>query len=132
MMINLETNDPTQRPNLHNDTDTFDDPVRKAGPDATATFDNSVSNPTEWAGSEALVSTVPGEEDTEAGDEDFSTGRRADAADTGIDDADRDDSVVEDEEDVIDDDDDDDDEDDDDIDDDDEALVDEDGAKKIR
>jgi hypothetical protein len=130
-MTNLETNDPTQRPNLHKDTDTFDDPIRKAGPDATATFDNSVSNPTEWAGSEALASTAPGDEDTEAGDEDLSTGVRADAADTGIDDADREDSVVEDDEDVIDDDDDLDDEDDD-IDDDDEALIDEDGAKKIR
>jgi hypothetical protein len=36
----------------------FDDPVRKTGDDATAMFDDSSSNPTERASSEALVPDV--------------------------------------------------------------------------
>ena len=53
-MPNLYPNDPTQLPTLNNDPETFDDPIRKLGADATTTFDNSRSTPTEWSGSEAL------------------------------------------------------------------------------
>jgi len=115
--------DPTQGPSLHRDKQTFDDPVRQVGSDVTATFDNSRSNPTEWAGSEALVSTAPDEDAGLDHEEDLNRKARADALDTGIDDADRDDSVLDTDEDVLDDDD---------VSDDDEALIDENGVKKIR
>ena len=128
-MTQLHQNDPTQTPDLHNDQDTFDDPIRKVGPDVTQTFDNSESNPTEWAGSEALETDQDDEEDEEAfeNDDDLDLGVRADAPETGIDDADRSLAALDDEEDEADetDLDDDDDEDDDD-------LLDVDGTKKVR
>ena len=42
----------------------FDEILRKIGPDATATFDNSASNPTEHASSEATnaATAVDGED----------------------------------------------------------------------
>jgi hypothetical protein len=49
----------------------FNDPIRNLGPDATATFDNSSSNPTEHASSESLKvgTTLDGDtEDLENGD----------------------------------------------------------------
>jgi hypothetical protein len=44
----------------------FDEILSKVGPDATATFDNSASNPTEHASSEATnaATAVTGAEDT--------------------------------------------------------------------
>jgi hypothetical protein len=49
----------------------FDEILRKIGPDATATFDNSASNPTEHASSEATnaATSVDGDDDEE--DEDL-------------------------------------------------------------
>ena len=43
----------------------FDEVLRKIGPDATATFDNSASNPTEHASSEATnaATAVDGEDE---------------------------------------------------------------------
>jgi hypothetical protein len=43
----------------------FDEILREIGPDATATFDNSPSNPTEHAGSEATnaATAVDGEDE---------------------------------------------------------------------
>mgnify|MGYP001057303429 CR=1 FL=1 len=81
--------DPTQRPNIHRDLETFDDPVRKVGPDATAVFDNSNSDPTDRAGSEALGTAGSDQQDDIPGDGDGDFGVRADALDTGIDDADQ-------------------------------------------
>lgn len=95
-MANSAIYDPSQRPNLHHDLQTFDDPIRKVGPDVTANFDNSESNPTEWAGSEALGS-VTAEEQVEArraGRESPAQRVHTDAPDTGIDDADRADAVL--------------------------------------
>jgi len=46
-----------------------DDDFLKVGPDATATFDNSASNPTEHASSENLDAVEADEDDLE--DEDF-------------------------------------------------------------
>jgi hypothetical protein len=51
----------------------FDEILRKIGPDATATFDNSASNPTEHASSEATnaATAVSGDdEELEADDDD--------------------------------------------------------------
>jgi hypothetical protein len=51
----------------------FDEILRKVGPDATATFDNSASNPTEHASSEATnaATSVDGDdEDEDLEDED--------------------------------------------------------------
>ena len=45
----------------------LEDPIRWIGPDSTATFDNSASNPTEHASSESL-SAVVDEEDEELED----------------------------------------------------------------
>lgn len=85
-MANPNTYDPTQKPSLHNDIGTFDDPIRKVGHDVTANFDNSDSDPTEWAGSEALeTATDPGKK---ASAHMPKVRVRADAPDTGIDDAD--------------------------------------------
>jgi len=52
------TQDPTRSPS-------FDETLRKLGPDATATFDNSPSNPTEHASSEATsaATAVQGDDD---------------------------------------------------------------------
>jgi hypothetical protein len=41
----------------------MDDPIRNIGPDATATFDHSSSNPTEHASSEALNATTADTDD---------------------------------------------------------------------
>lgn len=58
------------------------DPVRSVGPDATATFDNSPSNPTEHAGSEALRSaTSVSRDSTTAQDEDMHALHMEDAVD---------------------------------------------------
>jgi len=49
----------------------FDEILRKIGPDATATFDNSGSNPTEHASSEATnAATAVDGDDEELEDED--------------------------------------------------------------
>ena len=45
----------------------LEDPIRWIGPDSTATFDNSVSNPTEYASSENSARSI---EDTEPEDDD--------------------------------------------------------------
>ena len=45
----------------------LEDPIRWIGPDSTATFDNSVGNPTEHAGSENSARSI---EDTEPEDDD--------------------------------------------------------------
>jgi hypothetical protein len=115
--------DPSQAPSLHRDKKTFDDPVRKVGPDATADFDNSRSNPTERASSEALTAAVPDPASNPSRADELNRRARPDALDTGIDDADRDDSVIDPDDDVLDDEE---------ISDDDESLVDENGVKKIR
>jgi hypothetical protein len=122
-MADPATNDPTQPMSLHRDKQTFDDPIRKVGADATAAFDNSESNPTEWAGSEALVSTAPDEDQTLTPGQELNPKVRADALDAGINDADRSKSAAGSDANVIDDDD---------ISDDDEALIDEAGTKKVR
>jgi hypothetical protein len=56
-------NDPTQ---ITDQSPSFDETLRKIGPDATATFDNSPSNPTEHASSEATnaATAVEGEDET--------------------------------------------------------------------
>ena len=41
----------------------FDDPIRTVGHDATATFDNTASNPTEHASSEALGAATANEDE---------------------------------------------------------------------
>ncbi len=48
-----------------------DDDFIKIGPDATATFDNSASNPTEHASSENLDAVEVEDDDLEDEDEDF-------------------------------------------------------------
>jgi hypothetical protein len=49
----------------------FDEILRNIGPDATATFDNSASNPTEYASSEATnAATAVDGDDEELEDED--------------------------------------------------------------
>ncbi len=49
----------------------FDEILRNIGPDATATFDNSASNPTEHASSEATnAATAVDDEDLEEEDDD--------------------------------------------------------------
>ena len=49
----------------------FDGILSKVGPDATATFDNSPSNPTEFAGSEAMnAATAVNGRDAELEEED--------------------------------------------------------------
>ncbi len=49
----------------------FDDPIRTVGADATAAFDNGLSNPTEHAGSEALAMPEAEEnQDSVAGSDD--------------------------------------------------------------
>ena len=97
-MPNLYPNDPTQQPTLYNDPETFDDPIRRVGADATTTFDNSRSTPTEWAGSEALdiapgiddpslqLRTVGGEEEdvVEEDDEDDDEEDEADEEDLDL------------------------------------------------
>lgn len=40
-MPNLNMYDPTQKPNLHHDVSTFDDPIRKVGSDVATTFDDA-------------------------------------------------------------------------------------------
>ncbi len=63
----------------------------KIGPDSTATFDNSTSNPTEYASSESLSSAAPDDEQDELdGDND-------DLEDPDFDDEDAEDEDVEDE-----------------------------------
>lgn len=56
------SNDPTQDPAQSR---SFDETLREIGPDATATFDNSPSNPTEHASSEATNSATAVEGDDE-------------------------------------------------------------------
>jgi hypothetical protein len=48
----------------------FDEMLRKIGPDATAMFDNSASNPTEYASSEATNAATAVDDDEELEDED--------------------------------------------------------------
>jgi hypothetical protein len=64
-MTNISS-DPTQDPAQ---SQSFDETLRKIGPDATATFDNSPSNPTEHASSEATSSATAVEDEDEALDE---------------------------------------------------------------
>jgi hypothetical protein len=82
--------DPSQKKNLQKDLETFDDPIRRIGHDATSTFDNSQSNPTEYASSEAQNSATTVEGEGDIVDEDFVPvgDLAADAIDTGADDAD--------------------------------------------
>ena len=62
---------PTQKPEVHPDFETFDDPVRKVGGDSTAGFDRSPSNPTEHASSEATnAATAVNGRDAELEEED--------------------------------------------------------------
>lgn len=88
------TYDPTQKNHRHTDTEPFDDPVRKVGHDATSAFDDSESDPTGHASSEALdaATAVKGEEEVGSDEGDDSDERGdpnvIDAADTGADDAD--------------------------------------------
>ena len=84
----------------------FDDPVRSVGTDSTATFDESESNPTERASSQALNDATAAEGENEQdeldGEEALAADSvHADAIDTGVDDADTesDDELAEDEED---------------------------------
>jgi hypothetical protein len=44
----------------------FDEILRNLGPDATATFDGSPSNPTEHASSEAMIAAMALDDDDEA------------------------------------------------------------------
>ena len=57
-------NDPAQDPTR---SPSFDETLRNLGPDATATFDNSPSNPTEHASSAATsaATAVEGDDDLE-------------------------------------------------------------------
>lgn len=59
-------------PDISND-ESFDEILRKVGPDATATFDNSASNPTEHASSEATnaATAVDGDDEEEERNEDL-------------------------------------------------------------
>jgi hypothetical protein len=69
-----------------------DEILSKIGPDATATFDNSASNPTEHASSEAThAATAVDSDDEELEEEDD------DAAEEEEDDEDAEEEVVEDE-----------------------------------
>lgn len=123
-MGNTEKNyDPTQAGSLHRDKETFDDPVRKVGPDATAGFDNSRSNPTERASSEAMAAAAPDVPSNPSEADEINRRVHPDALDTGIDDADRDDNVIDPDNDLpagAD------------ISEDDESLVDENGEKRVR
>ena len=56
-------------PDVPND-ESFDEILRKVGPDATATFDNSAGNPTEHASSEATNAATAVEGDDEGSDDD--------------------------------------------------------------
>jgi hypothetical protein len=69
----------------------FDEILRKIGPDATATFDNSASNPTEHASSEATnaATAVEGDES----DEDLEDVDDADAEEEEVDEEDEDEDV---------------------------------------
>lgn len=118
-----KNDDPTQAPSLHRDKQTFDDPVRKVGADATATFDNSPSNPTERASSESMEAAAPDLPSNPTQTDELIRRVRPDALDTGIDDADRDDNVIDPDNDLPAGKD---------ISDNDESLVDENGVKKIR
>ena len=67
-MADRTGNDPTQKPTQDL---SFDETLRNIGPDATATFDNSPSNPTEHASSEATnAATAVAGDDEEQEDED--------------------------------------------------------------
>jgi len=77
-----------------------DNILREVGPDSTATFDNSASNPTEYASSENLR-VAPADDLDEDEDED------EDDEDEDDEDEDEDDEVEEDDEDLDDDDEDD-------------------------
>ncbi|MCU1324601.1 MAG: hypothetical protein JWM43_4250 [Acidobacteriaceae bacterium] len=55
-----------------NQSTEFEDPIRSIGPDSTATFDSTASNPTEHASSEVLDSaTAVEDEDDEDEDDDI-------------------------------------------------------------
>jgi hypothetical protein len=58
----------------------FDEILHKIGPDATATFDNSASNPTEHASSEATdaATAADGDSELEEEDDDASEGEEED------------------------------------------------------
>lgn len=87
-----------------------DDDFLKVGPDATATFDNFPSNPTEYATSEHLDDTDT-EEDDEEEDEDLDEEEEDEEEEEYDDDEDEDEEEYEDDEDDEDEEDDDDDED---------------------
>jgi hypothetical protein len=95
-MANPNTYDPTQKPSLHNNIGTFDDPIRKVGSAATASFDNSKSDPTEWAGREAL-----GIDDADLADIQVDLEDEEDEADEEDLDVDDEDEEVEDEDDHL-------------------------------
>lgn len=119
-MPNLNRYDPTQTRNQHPEVNAFDDPIRKVGPDESATFDDFESDPTEWAGSETLQNVIDPGRQAEARNPNPEV--YADVMDTGVDDlGDEEDEA--DEEDF--------DGEDDDIEETDERLIDENGSKKI-
>jgi hypothetical protein len=70
----------------------FDEILRKIGPDATAMFDHSASNPTEHASSEATAAATGGDDDDEELEEEDD-----DAADEEEDDEENEQEDVEDE-----------------------------------
>ena len=87
----------------------IDDILREVGPDSTATFDNSPSNPTEYASSENLR-VAPKDDDDDLEDEDDED-LDEDDEDEDLEDEDDEDLEDEDDEDVEDEDDEDEDED---------------------
>jgi hypothetical protein len=91
-----------------------DDEFIKVGPDATATFDNSASNPTEHASSENLDAVEAEDDDLEDEDDDLDEDDEEEDDDEE-DEEESDDDVVEDEDDDDEDDDEDEEEDDQDL-----------------
>ena len=83
--------DPTQKPTQDL---SFDETLRNIGPDATATFDNSPSNPTEHAGSEAAnAATAVAGDDEELEDEDLEDEDDAAAGEEEVDEEDEEQDV---------------------------------------
>jgi hypothetical protein len=90
------TGDPTQTPTQDL---SFDETLRNIGPDATATFDNSPSNPTEHASSEATnaATAVDGDEDEPLEDDEDLEDDDDDAAEEDEDDEEDEEEDVDDE-----------------------------------
>ena len=88
-------NDPTQDPVQSVSLD--DETLRNIGPDATATFDNSTSNPTGRASSEATNAATAVDEDNDNLEDEFLAGEDDDAAIDEEDDEENEEEDVEDE-----------------------------------